>query len=75
MDTFAPEVDLFGFPPPSPGAHPVDSLDRARQLRESAQRLFDTVAATAEANAGAIAEEPSVTLSRPRPASGRRSGG
>ena len=64
VDTFAPEVkDVFGFSAAvTRGLTLLDSLDKARQRRESAQRLFDTVAAHGKGCAGAIAEEPSVTL-------------
>lgn len=64
VDTFAPEVkDVFGFSAAITRALTLmDSLDKARQRRESAQRLFDTVAAHGKGCAGAIAEEPSVTL-------------
>lgn len=64
VDTFAPEVkDVFGFSAAVTRALTLlDSLDKARQRRESAQRLFDTVAAHGKGCAGAIAEEPSVTL-------------
>lgn len=64
VDTFAPEVkDVFGFSAAvTRGLTLLDSIDKARQRRESAQRLFDTVAAHGKGCAGSIAEEPSVTL-------------
>lgn len=64
VDTFAPEVkDVFGFSAAvTRGLTLLDALDKARQNRESAQRLFDTVAERGKGCAGAIAEEPTVTL-------------
>lgn len=64
VTAFAPEVkDVFGFSAAvTRGLTLLDALEKARQRRESAQRLFDTVAAHGKGCAGALAEEPSVTL-------------
>lgn len=62
--SFAPEVkDVFGFAAAiARSLTLLDAIAAAEIRRESARKLFDTVAAHGKGCAGAIAEEPSVTL-------------
>ena len=64
VDTFAPEVkDVFGFSAAITRALTLlDSLEKAEERQENAQRLFDAVAAHGKGVAGALAEQPAMPL-------------
>jgi len=61
---FAPEVkDVFGFSAAiTRGLTLLDAVSAAEARRESAQKLFDTVAAHGKGCAGAVGEEPTLPL-------------
>lgn len=62
--TFAPEVkDVFGFSAAiTRSLTLLDAVSAAETRRESAQKLFDTVAAHGKGCAGAVGEEPTLPL-------------